>query len=29
MLNGIYWRLRTGSPLADIPERCNPPMDRK
>ncbi len=21
MLNGIFWRLRTGSPWADIPER--------
>ncbi len=21
VLNGIFWRLRTGSPLADIPER--------
>jgi len=21
VLNGIYWRLRTGSPWADIPER--------
>ena len=25
MLNGIYWRLRTGSPWADIPERYGPP----
>ena len=25
VLNGIYWRLRTGSPWADIPERCGPP----
>ncbi len=24
MLNGIYWRLRTGSPWADIPERYCP-----
>jgi transposase len=24
MLNGIYWRLRTGSPWADIPERYGP-----
>ena len=24
VLNGIYWRLRTGSPLADIPERYGP-----
>jgi transposase len=24
MLNGIYWRLRTGSPWADIPERDGP-----
>ena len=23
-LNGIYWRLRTGSPWADIPERYGP-----
>jgi transposase len=23
--NGIYWRLRTGSPWADIPERYGPP----
>ena len=22
VLNGIYWRLRTGSPWADIPERA-------
>ena len=22
VLNGILWRLRTGSPRADIPERC-------
>ena len=25
MLNDIYWRLRTGSPWADIPERYGPP----
>jgi transposase len=25
VLNGIYWRLRTGSPWADIPERYGPP----
>ena len=25
MLNGIFWRLRTGSPWADIPERYGPP----
>jgi transposase len=25
VLNGIYWRLRTGSPWADIPERYDPP----
>ena len=24
MLNGIYWRLRTGSPRADISERYGP-----
>jgi Putative transposase of IS4/5 family (DUF4096) len=24
MLNGIYWRLRSGSPWADIPERYGP-----
>lgn len=24
VLNGIYWRLRTGSPWADIPERFGP-----
>ena len=24
-LNGIYWRLRSGSPWADIPERYGPP----
>jgi len=24
VLNGIYWRLRTGSPWADIPERHGP-----
>ena len=26
VLNGIYWRLRTGSPWADIPERYGPAM---
>ena len=25
VLNGIFWRLRTGSPWADIPERFGPP----
>ena len=25
VLNGIYWRMRTGSPWADIPERYGPP----
>ena len=25
VLNGIYWRLSTGSPWADIPERYGPP----
>jgi transposase len=25
VLNGIYWRLRTGAPWADIPERYGPP----
>ncbi len=25
VLNGISWRLRTGSPWADIPERHGPP----
>src|SRR4030095_4437326 len=25
VLNGIYWRLRTGSPWAEIPERYGPP----
>jgi transposase len=25
ILNGIFWRLRTGSPWADIPERYGPP----
>ena len=25
VLNGIYWRLRTGSPWDDIPERYGPP----
>lgn len=25
MLNGIFWRLRTGSPWADISERYGPP----
>ncbi len=24
MLNGIYWRLQTGSPWEDIPERYGP-----
>jgi transposase len=24
VLNGIYWRLRTGSPWADVPERYGP-----
>ena len=24
VINGIYWRLRTGSPWADIPERYGP-----
>lgn len=24
VLNGIYWRLRTGSPWAEIPERYGP-----
>jgi transposase len=24
VLNGIFWRLRTGSPWADIPERYGP-----
>jgi transposase len=27
VLNGIYWRLRTGSPWADIPERYGPGHD--
>ena len=27
VLNGIYWRLRTGSPWADIPERYGPDDD--
>lgn len=27
VLNGIYWRLRTGSPWADIPERYGPLYD--
>jgi hypothetical protein len=27
VLNGIFWRLRTGSPWADIPERYGPPID--
>jgi hypothetical protein len=26
VLNGIFWRLRTGSPWADIPERSRGPM---
>lgn len=25
VLSGIFWRLRTGSPWADIPERYGPP----
>ncbi len=25
VLNGIFWRLRTGAPWADIPERYGPP----
>ena len=25
VLNAIYWRLRTGWPWADIPERYGPP----
>ncbi len=25
VLNGVFWRLRTGSPWADIPERYGPP----
>ena len=25
VLNGIYWRMRTGSPWAEIPERYGPP----
>jgi transposase len=25
VLNGIFWRLRTGPPWADIPERRTPP----
>ncbi|MEU4410824.1 transposase [Streptosporangium sp. NPDC023963] len=24
VVNGISWRLRTGSPWHDIPERCGP-----
>ena len=24
VINGIYWRLRTGSPWAEMPERCGP-----
>ena len=24
VLNGIFWRLRTGAPWADIPERYGP-----
>ena len=27
VLNGIYWRLRTGSPWAEIPERYGPADD--
>lgn len=26
VLNGIFWRLRSGAPWADIPERYGPPM---
>jgi transposase len=26
VLNGIFWRLRTGAPWADIPERYGPHM---
>ena len=26
VLNGIFWRLRTGAPWADIPERYGPQM---
>jgi len=29
VLNGIYWRLRTGSPWADIPERAVYPERRR
>src|SRR5436309_6522839 len=29
VLNGIYWRLRTGSPWADIPERYGMPITIK
>ncbi len=25
VLNGIFWRMRTGSPRADIPDRYGPP----
>ena len=25
VLNGIFWRLRSGAPWADIPERYGPP----
>lgn len=28
VLNGIYWRSRTGSPRADIPERYGPATTR-
>src|SRR3712207_7609376 len=28
VLNGIYWRIRTGSPWADIPERQGPATTR-
>jgi transposase len=28
VLNGIYWRLRTGSPWAEIPERYDRFMSR-
>jgi transposase len=28
VLNGIFWRLRTGAPWADIPERYGPHTNR-
>src|SRR3974390_1845275 len=28
VLNGIFWRLRSGAPWADIPERYGPPTTR-